>query len=229
MRLLGQRATLDTIRFDLVFLLASISTDDRAGINSLAPEVDALIARFRNERAAMEAAQEAAVIATARRGRADDSVDRRVLTMGGVVRATNKALYDRLFPRLSPAKTTRLALAKEVEEVKRLEGELEKLDAADRMRAEYAEPLKGARLALEKAMHEADDVDVSLALARSALNTFKHDVDAARVRIHGKLQIVTGKTQEADEFFRAQTSTPEGDSDPAPAPPAPAPAPPPPA
>ena len=224
MRLLGTKASLDTIRLDLVFLHASLTTDERPAVNALSGDAEAMIARFRNERALMEAAQDASVIATARRGRADSAADRRVMTLGGVVRAVNKSLYDRLFPRLSPAKTTRLALSKEVEEIKRLEGELAKLDAADPFRVEYSPALLSTRTALEKAMEEAEDVDVSLSLARTTLQTFKHDVDQLRVRLHGTLQALAGSRHDADEFFRAATSPPEADDDPAV--PAPAPAPP---
>jgi hypothetical protein len=213
MRLLGP-SSLTVYRLDLVFLRASLRADERPEIAALAPEVEALLERLREERAAIEAAQEASVVMSAELGRRDDALDRRVVTFGGQVRAVNRALYDVLFPRLSPTRTAHVALAKESAEIERILGELERVPPEDPVRTAHEAPLRAALDALSAARAQSDEVDVALVLARSRLNQFRAEADRARVRVHGELQSRLGSRTEADAFFRrapARRGAPEAE------------------
>src|SRR5690606_10471233 len=109
----------------------------------------------------------AAVVMSARRSRRDDSADRKVVSFGGQVRAVDKELYARFFPRLSPTAITRGALDRQMTEMERILGELAALPADDTLRATHEPGLRGALEALRLARRESEEVDVSLALARS--------------------------------------------------------------
>jgi hypothetical protein len=208
MRLL-RGSSLSVYRLDLVYLRASLMSDERPEIAALAPLVEALLTRLGEEREAIETAQEASVVMSAELGRRDAALDRQVLTFGGQVRAVNRELYERLFPRLSPTKTAHLGIAKEIAEVERILGELARAPSDDPVRAAHEGPLRAALETLSAAQGQRDDVDVALALARSRLSQFRAEVDRARVSVHGQLQSLLGSRSEADAFFRRSSARAE--------------------
>ncbi len=217
MRLLG-RASLAAYRLDLVFLRASLLADDRPEVNALVPEVDRILAKLADERAKIEAAEEAAVIASARRGRRDAALDRKVVSFGGQVRAVQRRLYDVLFRRVSPAQVARSGLDREVAEVSRILGELGSLPAEDALRVAHEKGLRDALDALVLARKESGDVELGLALARSKGDQLRAEADRVRVALHGKLQGLLESKAEADGFFRVGAARAEAAEPAAPVP-----------
>lgn len=144
MRLLGAASSLATFRWDLIYLLAQLTTDDRAGVSSLAGPVEAAIGDLDGRRTAFEQAQAAAVIASAMVAKRDKGRDRLIVEMGGLTRATERDVYKRFFPKLNPSKTAKLGIDAETVEVTRILGEMKGLDAAHPVRLGY-EALRAAR------------------------------------------------------------------------------------
>ncbi|MBL8679539.1 MAG: hypothetical protein JNK05_10255 [Myxococcales bacterium] len=224
MKQLGTDASLTTIRLDLVFLHASLLSDERPEVQALATPIGVLIEQLRTERDVYERAQDAAVVTTARQGRRDATLDRLVVTFGGVARSVSPRLYDVFFAALSPSGVARAKTSREIAEVQRILGELARLDASDPLKA-YEAPLRSALSALQASDTASEQTDTALALARSRLVQFKLRVDRVRVETHGKLQVVHGDRKLASEYFRSTTRTPEEDEDEPTPTPTPAPAP----
>jgi hypothetical protein len=217
MKQLGTDASLTSIRLDLVFLHASLLSDEQPEVQVLATPIGALIEQLRTERDVYERAQDAAVVTTARQGRRDATLDRLVVTFGGVARSVSPRLYDVFFAALSPSGVARAKTSREIAEVQRILGELARLDASDPLKT-YEAPLRSALAALQASDTASEQTDTALALARSRLVQFKLRVDRVRVETHGKLQVVHGDRKLAGEYFRSSTREPEADDDSTPAP-----------
>ncbi|UJR85076.1 hypothetical protein [Sandaracinus amylolyticus] len=187
MRMLGSSSSLATFRYDLVFLHASLLADDRPAVNALAPRVAAKLAELRSERDAFELAEDAAVVLRARKARRDAVLDKQVIGFGGHVRAIDPTLYAVFFKSLSPSRVAKLGLDDEIEQVRRIVGELARLPADHPERAAYETSLRGALDALVTAKAASDEADTALALARSRVEQFKLELDRTRVELHGQL------------------------------------------
>lgn len=212
MRVLGDRASIDAFRFDLVYLEASLLADDRPEVSAIAARVRARISQLRAERDLFETAEDAAVVVTARKGRRDTALDRLVVTFGGHVRAVSPTLYSVFFRAITPTAIARAALQTEVLHVQRIIGELDALPA-DHAQRSYAPAFRTSLEALVLADQASQEADVSLALARSRLQQFKLATDRLRVEIFGELQTLLGSKEEADSFFRRSSSAPSADDD----------------
>lgn len=209
MKLLGTSATVATIRYDLVYLHASLLSDDDPAVQALAVPIDQRVTALRDERDVYERAEDAVVVLAARRSKRDTALDTCVVTFGGVARAMNKGLYRTFFPTLSPSQTARQKLSREVSEVKRILGELARLPATHALRVSYEAQMRALVEALEAAMRQSEEVDVALALARSRLDQFKLRVDELRVETHGRLLVILKDKDAADVYFRPTTRSPE--------------------
>lgn len=218
MKQLGTGASLTTIRLDLVYLHASLLTDERPEVQAMATAIGVLIEQLRAERDVFERAQDASVVATARQGRRDATLDRLVVTFGGVTRAVSPRLYEVFFGAISPSGVARASAQREVAEVERILGELTRLDASDPQRA-YEPSLRSALTALKAAAEASEQTDTALTLARSRLVQFKLRVDRVRTETFGRLVVALGDRKLADEYFRQSNRAPEEeDSEPAPPP-----------
>lgn len=223
MRMLGHKASLSMFRWDLVYLGAQLEADGRPEVAALLGPVQALLAELKVERDALEEAEDALLVATAVRNRRDRARDVVLLEAGGVARASNKEVYDRLFPQRSPSRTARLPLQEESAEVQRILGELGKLAADDPIRAAYEAELEAAESALAAAGSDAGEAATALALQRSELDRFKLKADQTRLSTFGKLAAFLKDKAEADTFFRAMSTSPEPEpTEPEPAAPPPA-------
>lgn len=204
MRLLGKKVTVPTTRWDLVYLDGSLVADDRPEVNAIAPVVTDLLKEVRAERDSLEKAEDVVVLAKARRRRRDQAVDRIVIRLGGVTRATDKALYQQLFRRRSPSEIGKLSLAEQVVENERIVAELATLSASHPVRVEFEKPLAQALSALRTAMKDFEVAEVQLAVARTRLDQLRVKVDKVRVEAHGKLLTLLGSRKEAESFFRPE-------------------------
>jgi hypothetical protein len=217
MKQLGTDASLTAIRLDLVFLHASLLADEKADVQALATPIGTLLEQLRAERDVFERAQDAAVVTSARQGRRDSSLDRLVVTFGGVTRALSPKLYDVFFGALSPSGVARAKTSREIAEVQRILGELARLEPADPLRT-YESPLRAALASLQAADTASEQTDTALSLARSRLVQFKLRVDRVRVETHGKLLVLHGDKSLAEEYFRKSTRAPEDEDDAEPTP-----------
>lgn len=215
MRFLGPKSTLATFRWDLIYLFASLNAEEEnLEIKSLAPLVLDLFHHLQTERAAFEEAENMLVVAFALRSRRDRKVDAKTLAIGGVARATDKAVYGRLFPTANPTQVTKMALDRQLQENKRIAKELGDLPVDHPLRAQYAVGLDEDIAALEKADETVDEAEVSLALARSKVRQMKLHIDKQRLDVHAKLLQLLGDKKAADSFFRPSATTPgEADTD----------------
>lgn len=217
MRMLGLKASIPTFRWDLVYLLAQLASDGRPGVSALAPQVEAWIATLKEERDALEQAEDAAVIAAALLHKKDDRRDDVLIEMGGMARAVDKQVYAILFKK-SPSVTARLGVKEESAHIQRILGELAKLPADHILRTEYEQGLMEAEAAVKDAGTQADQAVTALALQRSQLARFKLETDRVRLEVHGKLVALLKDKAEAEDFFRPTTSSP-GPEEPAEPPP----------
>ncbi len=208
MRHLGP-SSLATFWWDLTYLLAQLSTDERPGIADLALPVETAMNVLRARRAEYEKKQEDAVIAQATVGKRDKGRDRLLLQMGGVARATGKNVYARLFPKLSPSRTAKLGVDAESVEVLRILAELKNIEATHPVRVGYEVPLQDAQAALEAAKKQADDAELALAVERSEVEQCKVDMDRVRLETHGKLIALLADKDEVEAFFRPLPSVTE--------------------
>lgn len=208
MRLLGKKVTVPTTRWDLVYLDGSLVADDRPDVNAVAPSVTDLLKEVRAERDSLEKAEDLVVLAKARRQRRDQAVDRLVVRLGGVTRATDKALYAQLFPKRSPSEIGKLSLTEQVTENERIVAELATLSASHPVRVDFEKPLAQALSALRTAMKDFEAAEVQLAMARTRLAQLRVKVDKVRVEAHGKLLTILGSRKEADSFFRPEKIAP---------------------
>lgn len=210
MRMLGLDASVSTFRWDIIYLLAQLTSDTRPGVAALAPPIQALLDQLSVERAAFEAAEDAMIIATALLNKNDKHRDSVLIEAGGVARAADKAVYKVLFGKLNPSHTARLAIDEESVEVARILGELDKLAEDHPIRAAYRAELLEAEAAVKAAGGQADEAATALALARSRLDRFKLECDTQRLVVHGQLVALLKDKAEADAFFRPGTGAPTG-------------------
>ncbi len=214
MRVFGPRAPLFRFRWDLAYLLAALLADRRADIQALAPVIEALLVDLGKERDALEGAEDLVMITNAKRDRRDEDVDNRVVMLGGVSRAVDKAVYERLFPGKSPSLLTKLGLNKQMLENERILGELVALPANHPVRVAYEAVFTADMNEMRASIKASNEADVGLKLARSHARQFKAKMDTVRVETHGKLQALLGSRKEADKFFRTVTTAPgEADED----------------
>lgn len=227
MRMLGFKASLQTFRWDLVYLRAQTITDERPEVKALAVPVEGLLSQIAAERDALEKAEDAAIVAAALVNKRDRSRDEVLVEAGGVARATDRAVYEVLFPSHSPTATARLGVAAESAQVSRILGELAKLPADHPLRKEYESELQDAEAAVKSAVAQNDDAATALALQRSQIDRFKLAMDKARLETHGQLVALLKDKAAAESFFRPTTRSPseeapEAGPDPAAPPQAPA-------
>lgn len=224
MRLLGPSTSLAAFRWDLLFLLAQLASDERPDIAALAQPVQDALEKLAKERAAFMEAEDASVIATAILHKRDSKRDRLLVKLGGVARATAREVYAQLFPRRNPTRTAKLGIDAESAEINRILGELATLAADHPLRVAYEKDLGGAQAALVVAKGQADKAETTLALRRSQVERCKLELDKIRLETHGKLLSFFKDKVEADAFFRPTTAAPGDKPAPveaAPKPPAP--------
>jgi hypothetical protein len=208
MRMLGVKASLATFRWDLVYLLARLTADDRAEVVALAPAVQAMRDELAAQRAAQEGAEDAMILASALVGKHDERRDSIVKILGGVARATDKGAYAVLFPKISPSATARLPIDEESAEIARILGELGKAPDDSPLRAAYLGPLTQAEADLKAADQQADGAATALALERSQTARTKLAIDKGRLEIHGKLVVLLKDKDAVEAFFRPTSRAP---------------------
>jgi len=217
MRLLGPKTSLATFRWDLLYLYAGLSAQtDHQAVKDLAPSVGTELQNIKNEREALEEAEDTLVIALALRAKRDRDVDAKTIELGGVARATDKELYAALFPKLNPSQTTKLALDEQLLENKRIQQELAALPEEHELRKAYSQDLADDINALEKADTTVDEATTALALARSKVRKFKLALDKFRAHVHADLTKFLGDKKQADALYRPASVSPgEAASEPA--------------
>ncbi len=208
MRLLGNTSSLPTFRWDLIYLLAQLLSDDRPGVNDLAALIQKRLDELAIRRAKQEAAEDWAITAGALVVKKDRRRDGVLVEAGGVTRASYKQVYETLFPKYSPSETARLGVDAESAEVKRILGEIGKLPDKHPIRLAYEEELSKAETAVAKAVHVDGDATTALALERSETLRFKMALDEDRLTTHGQLVVLLKSKAEADAFFRPTKSAP---------------------
>lgn len=216
MRMLGTKPSLPAFRWDLLYLLAQLTADKRPEIKALAPKVQTMIDAHKAGRETFEGAQDMAVIAAAILRKEDKSRDDRLVEMGGVARSVAKDVYQTLFAKFSPSIAARLPLKAEAAEVKRILGELGKLEATHPLRVSYEKSILEAETQVAAAGVKNDDAITQLALERSQIERLKHSIDKGRLEVHGQLLAILKDKDEADSFFRPTTSAPGEESHPEP-------------
>ena len=217
MRMLGD-ASIQSYRWDLIYLQAGLLSDEKPEIQALAPGVGIIVDEIRAERELYERAEEAEIVASAVRGQRDFKLDRMIITFGGIARVIAGSIYKRFFGRLSPSRVAKLALDDEVLECKRILGEFEATPADEPLRVAHEASIREGLAQLELAMTAEDNADVALTVARSRLRTFKERVDAQRLALYAEILRLVGDKDDADSFFRPTTAAPEGGDKPPPAP-----------
>ena len=210
MRLLGHKTNLATFRWDLIYLIAQLGSDDRPGVADLAPPVQAVLAQIDAERAAYEQAEDAVVVAGALLDKKDLRRDKALIAAGGIARATDEKVYKTLFPKLNPSLTARLGLDAESVEISRILGEMAKLPADSLLRTAYEQELTAAEAMVKTAGAQSDQATTAFALQRSQIDRFKLTIDQQRLATHGSLLVLLKSKAEADAFYRP-TSTPPGE------------------
>lgn len=228
MRMLGAKASLQTFRWDLIYLVAQLLADKRPGVSAVAAPIQTVLAKLATERGAFEQAEDQSIVATALLNKNDKRRDELLVEAGGVARATDKVVYDTLFPKLGPSATGKLNVADESAEMTRILGEVAKLPVDHPIRATYETDLFASETAVKTASDQSNVAVTTLALQRSQLGRFKLEMDQARLKAHGQLVVLLGDKAEADSFFRPTTAAPGEPAPPAtpdpaapPAPPAP--------
>lgn len=208
MRLLGVDSTLATFRWDLLYLLAQLSSDERPGVADLAAPIESAVNAVEARRAALEQSQAAVVIASAMMAKRDKKRDRVITKMGGVARATEREIYERFFPKLNPSQTAKLGIDAESVEVARILGEMKTLDTTHPLRLAYEANLTSTQEALALTKKSADEAEVNLTLERSQVARSKQEWDKLRLETHGKLVALLADKGEADAFFRPAANVP---------------------
>jgi hypothetical protein len=210
MRLFGFKSPLTAFRWDLIYLIAQLASDERPGVAELAPPLQALLEEMNIERAAYEEAEGDVIIAAALLDKKDQRRDKALIAVGGVARATDLEGYKLLFPRLNPSLTARLSIDEESIEVARILGELGKLPPENPLRLLYEKELTESEALVKAAGAQSDATITAFALQRSQLDRFKLKIDQQRLTTHGNLLILLKSKGEADAFYRP-TATPPGD------------------
>lgn len=217
MRLLGA-ASIQSYRWDLVFLHGSLLADEDARIAALAPTAANMLDELRTERDLYERAEEADIVASAVRVRRDSKLDRIVITFGGIARAISDVVYKRFFARLSPSRVAKAALDDEIFEVKQMLGHFGAMPSDDALRVAHEASVRDSLRALEAAKTAEESADVALTVASARLTTFKARVDRQRTEVYGQLVTLTGDKSVADTYFRPTTAAPKGGDTPPPPP-----------
>lgn len=215
MRHLGD-ASIQSYRWDVVYLHGSLLADEDSRVTALAPTAEAMLAEIKVERDHYEQAEEADVAATAVRGRRDAKLDRAVITFGGVTRAISDVIYKRFFSRLSPSRLARRPIDDEMLEVSTVLAQLAELPADDALRTAHEPPVRDALASLQAAKTAENDADVALSVAKARLTAFKARMDRQRVELYGQLVAIVGSKSTADTYFRPTTSAPQGGDAPPP-------------
>lgn len=208
MRLLGYKTPLTTFRWDLIYLIAQLGSDDRPGVSDLAPSVQAVLTRIDAERAAYEQTEDAVIVAGALVDKKDLRRDKALIAAGGVARATDAEIYKTLFPRLNPSLTARLGIAAESAEIGRILGEIAKLPADNLLRTTYEQELTEAEALVKTADKQSDQAATAFALQRSQIDRFKLKIDQQRLATHGSLLVLLKSKAEADAFYRPTSTAP---------------------
>ena len=219
MRLLGLDSSLATFRWDFLYLLAQLTTDERPGVSDLAAPIENAMNAVETRRVALEQAHAMAVISSATLAKRDKKRDRLIVKMGGVARATERDVYKRFFPKLNPSQTAKLGIDAETVEVTRILGEMKGLETTHPLRLAYEASLTNTQAELATANAKSKEADVNLALERSHVSRCKLEWDKVRLETHGKLLALLGDKSEADAFFRPtvnaadeKNETPEDDA-----------------
>ncbi|MFO0587285.1 MAG: hypothetical protein U0441_07095 [Polyangiaceae bacterium] len=213
MRVFGGKASIETFRWDFVYLAAQTLSDKRQDVLALAPSIQAKLGEIKTERDALEAAEDQEIFATALLNKRDRARDEVLVVAGGVTRNQDKALYQTLFGKLSPSETAKLGLDAESKEVARILGEIGKLPANHPIRVTYEADITSSEAELKTAKTGSDAADTALALQRSQMFRFKLDLDKFRVELHGKLLALLKDKEEANSFFRPTKLSPEETAD----------------
>lgn len=208
MRMLGAKASLPIFRWDLVYLCAQLLGDERADVKALASPIQACLTKLCSGRAALEQSEDAAIVANALVNKRDKRRDALLIEAGGVARATDKAVYATLFPKLSPSAMARLGFAAESAEISRILGELAKLAANHPVRVAYEQELSDAEKGLKDAGEQSDEAVTALALQRSEIDRLKLEMDQLRLKTHGQLVALLADKSEAESFYRPTMSAP---------------------
>lgn len=216
MRQLGN-ASLQTYRWDVVYLVSSLMADEDTQVQALVPIVSAMLDDIRLERELYERAEEGEIAASAVRVRRDTKLDRGIITFGGVLRAVAPAVYERFFSRLSPSRVARLGLDAEIREVNTILAHFDTMPADDPVRLAHEPIIRADLEALELAKASDESADVSLTVARARLSTFRARIDRQRVEIFGQLVAILGSKDLADSYFRPTRAAPKGGDTPPPA------------
>lgn len=211
MKMLGPKAPVASFRWDLVYLLAQLTADTRPEVKALAPAIDQHLTLLKAERDSLEAAEDAAIVATALLRKRDVTRDKILVEAGGVARATDEAVYRTLFPNLSPTNTARLGVNAESAHIDRILGELTALPAGHPLRESYLQDLQEAETATKLADKKNEAAATALALQRSQVGRFKLTLDKVRLETHGKLLSLLKDKEEAESFFRPTTRAPAED------------------
>ena len=209
MRMLGDKTSLQSFRWDLVYLIAQLLADKRPGVSALAAALQAAVNKLATERAAFEQVEDQSIVATALLNKSDKRRDDLLVATGGMARSSDRAVYETLFGKLSPSATGKLGLAAESMEISRIVGELAKLPADHPVRITYEAALNDAEVALKAASSQSDSAETALALQRSQIGRLKVELDQRRLETHGQLVALLKDKAEADSFFRATTAAPE--------------------
>lgn len=213
MRVFGGKASIETFRWDFIYLAAQTLSDKRPGVSALAPSIQGKLGEIKTERDALEAAEDQEIFATALLNKRDRARDNVLVTAGGVARNQDKTLYQTLFGKLSPSDTGKLGIDAESKEIARILGEIAKLPADHPIRAVYEADITSSETELKAAKTSSDAADTALALQRSQMFRFKLDLDKFRVELHGKLLALLKDKDEANSFFRPTKLSPEADAD----------------
>lgn len=209
MRLLGNDSSLGIFRWDFVYLLAQLTTDERPGISALAGPIESAMNDVESRRVGLDQAQSTAVMTSALVAKRDKGRDRLLIKMGGVTRATDRDVYERLFPKLNPSQTTKLGIDAESTEVNRILAEIKGLETTHPVRTSYESALTDAQAALDLAKSQANAAELALTLERSHVTRSKQEWDKLRLETHGKLVAMLGDKAEAEAFFRPAVTSAE--------------------
>jgi hypothetical protein len=208
MRLLGTKTPLAAFRWDLIYLIAQLVSDDRPGVADLAPPVQAHLAQIDAERGAYEQAEDAVVVTGALLDKKDRRRDKALIEAGGVARATDADVYKTLFPKLNPSLTARLGIEAESTEIARILGELAKLPPDSLLRLTYEQELTESEALVKIAGAQSNQAITAFALQRSQIDRFKLTIDQQRLATHGSLLTLLKSKAEADAFYRPTGTAP---------------------
>lgn len=201
MRILGPNATLADFRLDLVYLGSRLAADKRAELKALAPRAEAERTALMADRAALEAAEEqlmaASAVVSARDADLDDEEKRFALAV------KLAGAEKELFP-VPPHRLVRAPLDEEIQLVRDQLKKLAERPEGDALRSEWHPVLTAALAALTTARDAKSEEQSDLAVARARVAQRKSAADAARVELWGHINAIVKDKAVADSFFRAR-------------------------